>query len=133
MKKRARAATDCQPFVIQADSLDTAVFHRWENIKEIGRDDWIRTSDPLTPSQVRYQAAPHPEILYGRQNQTDHSKNFGLAEAQRAKADRSSSVLLFLLLRGLRGLRVLRDLRRLLRRTRRRGHVEQAARLGNVG
>src|SRR5687767_3877949 len=29
----------------------------------IGRDDWIRTSDPLTPSQVRYQAAPHPEIL----------------------------------------------------------------------
>jgi hypothetical protein len=25
-----------------------------------GRDDWIRTSDPLTPSQVRYQAAPHP-------------------------------------------------------------------------
>ena len=28
-----------------------------------GRDDWIRTSDPLTPSQVRYQAAPHPEIF----------------------------------------------------------------------
>ncbi len=28
-----------------------------------GRDDWIRTSGPLTPSQVRYQAAPHPEIL----------------------------------------------------------------------
>ena len=27
---------------------------------ENGRDDWIRTSDPLTPSQVRYQAAPHP-------------------------------------------------------------------------
>src|SRR5690348_15346868 len=26
-----------------------------------GRDDWIRTSDPLTPSQVRYQAALHPE------------------------------------------------------------------------
>src|SRR5258706_14600209 len=25
-----------------------------------GRDDWIRTSDPLTPSQVRYQAALHP-------------------------------------------------------------------------
>jgi hypothetical protein len=30
---------------------------------KIGRDDWIRTSDPLTPSQVRYQAAPHPEIF----------------------------------------------------------------------
>ena len=26
-----------------------------------GRDDWIRTSDPLTPSQVRYQAAPNPD------------------------------------------------------------------------
>ena len=29
--------------------------------KNAGRDDWIRTSDPLTPSQVRYQAAPRPE------------------------------------------------------------------------
>ena len=29
--------------------------------EEVGRDDWIRTSDPLTPSQVRYQAAPHPD------------------------------------------------------------------------
>ena len=28
----------------------------------IGRDDWIRTSDPLTPSQVRYQAALHPVL-----------------------------------------------------------------------
>ena len=27
----------------------------------IGRDDRIRTRDPLTPSQVRYQAALHPE------------------------------------------------------------------------
>ena len=26
-----------------------------------GRVDWIRTSDPLTPSQVRYQTAPPPE------------------------------------------------------------------------
>ena len=26
-----------------------------------GRGDWIRTSDPLTPSQVRYQAALRPE------------------------------------------------------------------------
>jgi hypothetical protein len=29
----------------------------------IGRDDWIRTSDPLTPSQVRYQAALHPDLV----------------------------------------------------------------------
>ena len=26
-----------------------------------GRGDWIRTSDPLLPRQVRYQAALHPE------------------------------------------------------------------------
>jgi hypothetical protein len=31
-------------------------------VSKIGRDDWIRTSDPLTPSQVRYQAAPHPDL-----------------------------------------------------------------------
>ena len=31
--------------------------------KIAGRDDWIRTSDPLTPSQVRYQAAPRPEYV----------------------------------------------------------------------
>ena len=28
-----------------------------------GRDDRIRTCDPLTPSQVRYQAALHPETV----------------------------------------------------------------------
>src|SRR5262245_30354690 len=28
---------------------------------EVGRDDGIRTHDPLTPSQVRYQAALHPD------------------------------------------------------------------------
>ena len=61
---------------------------------KIGRDDWIRTSDPLTPSQVRYQAAPHPEIFHGGHTQTDRSENFGLAEAQRAEADLTSQVLL---------------------------------------
>ena len=30
-----------------------------------GRDDWIRTSGPLLPKQVRYQAALHPdEVLF---------------------------------------------------------------------
>ena len=28
----------------------------------IGRGDWIRTSDPLRPRQVRYQAALRPDI-----------------------------------------------------------------------
>ena len=27
-----------------------------------GRGDRIRTCDPLHPMQVRYQAAPHPEV-----------------------------------------------------------------------
>lgn len=26
-----------------------------------GRDDWIRTSDPVVPNDVRYRAALHPE------------------------------------------------------------------------
>jgi hypothetical protein len=33
------------------------------SVERIGRDDRIRTCDPLTPSQVRYQAALHPELL----------------------------------------------------------------------
>ena len=30
---------------------------------ENGRGDWIRTSDPLLPKQMRYQAAPLPDTL----------------------------------------------------------------------
>ena len=32
---------------------------------ENGRGDWIRTSDPLRPRQVRYQAALRPDIWLG--------------------------------------------------------------------
>ena len=32
--------------------------------KKDGRDAEIRTRDPLTPSQVRYQAALHPADVY---------------------------------------------------------------------
>ena len=40
------------------------VARRCEKIRrEVGRDDRIRTCDPLTPSQVRYQAALHPESV----------------------------------------------------------------------
>ena len=35
-------------------------------MKKSGRDAEIRTRDPLTPSQVRYQAALHPDT--GGQN-----------------------------------------------------------------
>ncbi len=30
---------------------------------EIGRDDWIRTSDLTHPKRARYQAAPRPVSL----------------------------------------------------------------------
>jgi hypothetical protein len=29
-----------------------------------GRGDWIRTSDPLRPRQVRYQAALRPDLNF---------------------------------------------------------------------
>mgnify|MGYP002065158006 CR=1 FL=1 len=41
--------------------------------KSTGRDDWIRTSDPHTPSMVRYQAALHPETSGGRPYRAAHS------------------------------------------------------------
>ncbi len=30
----------------------------------LGRDDWIRTSDPTHPMRVRYQTAPHPDDVF---------------------------------------------------------------------
>ena len=33
----------------------------FKNAKNFGRGDWIRTSDPLRPRQVRYQAALRPD------------------------------------------------------------------------
>jgi len=30
-------------------------------VEESGRGDWIRTSDPLLPKQVRYQATLRPD------------------------------------------------------------------------
>src|SRR5690606_21437632 len=43
------------------------------NIKPRGlsRGDWIRTSDPLVPNQVRYRTALRPELLIkSRKNRT---------------------------------------------------------------
>ena len=34
------------------------------NLKNIGREERIRTSDPITPSDVRYQAALLPELFF---------------------------------------------------------------------
>src|SRR5258707_1175459 len=35
-----------------------------KNAANIGRDGGIRTHDPLTPSQVRYQTALHPDTYF---------------------------------------------------------------------
>ncbi len=32
-------------------------------MSEIGRGDWIRTSDPRLPKTVLYQAELHPEVI----------------------------------------------------------------------
>ena len=45
-------------------------------VGKIGRDDRIRTCDPLTPSQVRYQAALHPELLSLRPAEAGHHFEF---------------------------------------------------------
>ncbi len=50
-----KSPTPCQ-------GVGQTVFGETENS---GRDDWIRTSGPLLPKQVRYQAALHP-VLNGR-------------------------------------------------------------------
>ena len=37
-----------------------------KNLKQLlSRDDWIRTSDPLVPNQMRYQLRYVPIILNG--------------------------------------------------------------------
>ena len=41
-------------------------------LEKIGRDDWIRTSDPLLPKQMRYQAAPRPD---GKNNGLKYKRN----------------------------------------------------------
>ena len=37
-----------------------------QGLAQNGRGDWIRTSDPLTPSQVRYQPALRPGTIVKR-------------------------------------------------------------------
>ena len=34
----------------------------YQSLDKINRDDWIRTSDPFVPNEVRYQAALHPDV-----------------------------------------------------------------------
>ncbi len=37
-----------------------------------GRGDWIRTSDPHTPSMVRYQTALRPGLLRRQKEKSPH-------------------------------------------------------------
>ena len=51
-----RLSAVCQPTMLGLGEF----FRTLKNVREFGRDGGIRTYDPLTPSQVRYQAALHP-------------------------------------------------------------------------
>ena len=57
-------ATDCQPIVSRRSIRVRQIHKRAENVKNFGRGDWIRTSDPLRPRQVRYQAALRPDSTH---------------------------------------------------------------------
>ena len=41
-------------------------FQKSPPLSFVSRSDWIRTSDPLHPMQVRYQAAPRSDVLQRR-------------------------------------------------------------------
>src|SRR5690606_41474936 len=65
------------PTEANAKSLIIMTNRLWQdlttNIKPRGlsRGDWIRTSDPLVPNQVRYRTALRPELLIkSRKNRT---------------------------------------------------------------
>ncbi len=47
------------------------------------RDDWIRTSGPFVPNEVRYQAALHPAIKMAYHTQHNMSRD----ELQTRKAE----------------------------------------------
>ena len=45
--------------------------------RESGRGDWIRTSDPLRPRQVRYQAALRPDPSRPKDQTPDRHRTRG--------------------------------------------------------
>ncbi len=55
-----------------APSLTLGIFSAkpspgWFRLAEDGRGDRIRTCDPLFPKQMRYQAAPLPDIFFSHE------------------------------------------------------------------
>ena len=64
-------------------------------LEKIGRDDWIRTSGPLLPKQMRYQAAPRPDgkdkgLKYKRKT-ANRQRRSGIAECRRTGPNRYAS------------------------------------------
>jgi hypothetical protein len=55
------------------------------------RDDWIRTSDPFVPNEVRYRAALHPERVSKNKKNLEKSR----ARSKTTKPCLSSRLLLF--------------------------------------
>jgi hypothetical protein len=50
--------------VVRNPSIDFTILQGMKKalfFQSLGRDDWIRTSDPFVPNEVRYRAALHPE------------------------------------------------------------------------
>lgn len=45
------------------------------SLYNINRDDWIRTSDPFVPNEVRYQAALHPATKMAYHTQHNMSRD----------------------------------------------------------
>ncbi len=43
-----------------------------------GRGEWIRTTDPIVPNDVRYQAAPRPDLVFTCAIRTANRKPFRL-------------------------------------------------------
>ena len=56
-----RNLTSVSPKPQNASQFAYAIW-RQHDLTSAGRGDWIRTSDPLHPMQVRYQAALHPDL-----------------------------------------------------------------------
>ena len=79
-----RLSANCQP-TLDPRSPNSQTC---ENAKNFGRGDWIRTSDPLRPRQVRYQAALRPDlstVAYGKADSEDLPSYPGLARTPRVR------------------------------------------------
>src|SRR5437773_731742 len=99
-----RLSANCQP-TLDPRSPDSQAS---ENAKNFGRGDWIRTSDPLRPRQVRYQAALRPDM-----NRLDSTAFSPPVQAMSQTSPRSAGCLRTSASSGLRQKRINCELQRL--------------------